>query len=100
MEENKNLNEEMEEVDVIALTTEEGIDEEYEILDTIEVEGKEYYVTLPVEENPEEIELVIFGSDAGAEEGEEDFFIPEDEICEKVYEKFMAAHGDEFDFVD
>ena len=54
--ENENLVPE-EEVSILTLTDENGADVEFEYLDCIEYEGKEYLILLPVAE--EEAEIVI-----------------------------------------
>ena len=72
-EENKNLEEDFEfdELDnKIILNDEEGNEIEFEFLDVVEVDGKEYVVLLPVEE------------------------------AEKVFQAFKEKAKDEFDFAD
>ena len=53
MENNELLQEE--EVELLTLTDENGEDVEFEYLDSIDYEGKEYIVLLPADENDNEV---------------------------------------------
>ena len=57
MSDEKILNEE-EETSIIMLTDENGNDVEFEYLDCIEYEGKEYLVLIPNEEDAEEVVIL------------------------------------------
>ena len=54
--ENENILEE--EVSILTLTDENGADVEFEYLDCIDYEGKEYLVLIPVEEEANEIVIL------------------------------------------
>ena len=100
-EENKNLEEDFEfdELDnKIILNDEEGNEIEFEFLDVVEVDGKEYVVLLPVEE-AEKGEVVIFRIE-GSEEDESYVSLDDEAEAEKVFQAFKEKTKDEFDFAD
>ncbi|MEW6182529.1 MAG: DUF1292 domain-containing protein [Bacillota bacterium] len=72
-----------EEIEVITLVDEDGEEHDFEVLDILEVDGTEYAILLPVEEEEEAVEAIIlkFSQD---EEGNEILVDPEDEEWEKV----------------
>ena len=82
----------------VTLTDENGNDTEFEFLDIVQCDGKEYVVLLPVE-NIDDGEVVIFRIEG---EGEDEHYIgveTEDEAA-KVFEVFKEKTKDEFNFVD
>lgn len=97
---NGNMNgEEFDELDnIVVLTDEEGNDVEFEFLDVVQVDEKEYVILLPVEEM-EKGEVVIFRIEG---EGEEESYIGlEDEAeAEKVFLAFKEKAKDDFNFAD
>lgn len=102
-EENKNLEnaneEEFDELDnIVVLTDEDGNDVEFEFLDVVQVDSKEYVILLPVEEM-EKGEVVIFRIEG---DGEEESYIGlEDEAeAEKVFAAFKEKAKDDFNFAD
>ena len=100
-EENENLNglEEFDELDnKIILNDEEGNEIEFEFLDVVEVDDKEYVVLLPVEE-AEKGEVVIFRIE-GTEEEESYVSLDDEAEAEKVFQVFKEKTKDEFDFAD
>lgn len=100
-EENKNVNEieEFDELDnKIILNDEEGNEIEFEFLDVVEVDDKEYVVLLPVEE-AEKGEVVIFRIE-GTEEEESYMSLDNEAEAEKVFQVFKEKTKDEFDFAD
>lgn len=91
--------EEFDELDnIVVLNDEEGNEVEFEFLDVVELDGKEYVILLPVEEI-ENGEVVIFRVEG---EGEDETYIGlEDEAeAEKVFLAFKEKAKDDFDFVD
>ena len=82
----------------IVLDDEEGNEVEFEFLDVVEVDDKEYVVLLPVEE-AEKGEVVIFRIEG---EGDDESYVSlDDEIeAEKVFEVFKEKTKDDFDFAD
>lgn len=88
--------------DVVVLVDENGEEVEFEHLDTIELNGNEYVILLPVEEVEEEKdidEVVILKIEHGEEE---DSFVSvdDDDELEAVFEEFKIRMEDEFDFDD
>ena len=77
---------------------EEGNEVEFEYLDVVEVDGKEYIILLPVEEQ-ESGEVVIFRVEG---EGENETYIglEDEEEAEKVFNLFKEKAKDDFDFAD
>lgn len=105
MSEEFNNNEESEEIDnIIVLNDENGEEVPFEFLDLIELDGEEYVVLLPVEEDEEEEEadeVVILKLEDTESEDEESYVSVEDEeILNKVFEIFKEKFKDEFNFVD
>ena len=105
MSEDVNNNPEQEELNnIIVLNDENGEEVEFEFLDLIELDGEEYVVLLPVEEeeNPEEAgEVVILKLEDTESEDEESYVSVEDEeVLNKVFEMFKEKFKDEFNFVD
>ncbi len=95
-----NMNEEeFDELDnIVVLTDEDGNDVEFEFLDIVQVDDKEYVILLPVEEM-EKGEVVIFRIEG---EGEEESYIGLDDEAEaeKVFQAFKEKAKDDFNFAD
>lgn len=88
--------------DFVVLIDEDGEEVEFEHLDTIELDGNEYVVLLPLEEDEEAEEetdeVVILKVEHGAE-GEDSFATIEDEDeLTRVFEEFKTRMEDEYDF--
>ena len=103
MDENKNLElnevEEFDDLDnIIVLNDEDGNEVEFEYLDAVEMDGKEYIILLPVEEQ-ENGEVVIFRVE-GEEENETYVGLDDEEEAEKVFNLFKEKAKDDFDFAD
>ena len=99
--ENENEGEELD--NILVLNDEEGNEVEFEFLDLIEYEGEEYVLLLPVdeEETEEPGEVVILKLEDTESEEEESYVSVEDEnVLNKVFEKFKEKFEDEFNFVD
>ncbi len=104
MNENENVNnpeelEDFEELDnIIVLNDEEGNEVEFEFLDVLTVDEKEYIVLLPVEE-AEKGEVVIFRVE-GEEDDESYVGVEDEQEAEKVFKEFKERTKDTFDFVE
>ena len=83
---------------VVVLTDEDGVDTEFEWLDTVEMDDNQYVVLLPMDEDEAE-EVVILRLE---KDGEEENFVSVDseEEINKVFELFKERNADDFDFVD
>ena len=102
-EEFKNNEELEEEVDnIIVLNDENGEEVSFEFLDLIELDGEEYVVLLPVEEDEEEAdEVVILKLEDSESEDEESYVsVDDEEVLNKVFQIFKDKFKDEFNFVD
>ena len=87
---------------IIVLNDENGEEVEFEFLDLIEMDGEEYIVLLPLEENEEEAgEVVILKvEDTESEEEESYVSVEDEETLNKVFELFREKFKDEFNFLD
>ena len=87
---------------IIALTDEEGNEVKFEFLDLVELDGEEYVVLLPTEDEEENDEVVILKvEDTEGEEHMESYVsVDDEETLNKVFEMFKEKFKDEFNFVD
>lgn len=102
-EEGKNVPEMEEELDnVIVLNDEDGNEVQFEFLDLVELDQEEYVVLLPTEEeDSEEGEVVILKVEDTDSEDEESYVsVDDEEILNKVFEKFKEKFKDEFNFTE
>ena len=97
MENNEILLEE-EETSVLTLTDENGEDMDFEYLDCIEYEGKEYLVLMPAEEDSNEI--VILEIEPVDEENENYLAVESEETLNAVYAIFKDRYKDVLTFED
>ena len=99
-EENDVLDEELD--NIIILNDENGEEVPFEFLDLIELDGEQYVILLPVEEEPEENgEVVILKvEDTDSEEEESYVSVDDEEVLNKVFEMFKEKFKDEFNFLD
>ena len=97
MADDKILTEE-EESSIIMLTDENGNDVEFEYLDCIEYEGKEYLVLIPNEEDAEEI--VILEIQPVDEETENYVSVENENTLNAVYEIFKERFKDVLTFAE
>jgi len=89
--------------DIIILIDEDGEEEEFEYIDSIEMNGKEYVILSPVSEDEDELydiddEVVILKVEMN-EDGEESYVTIEDENeLDAVFEEFKMRMEDGFAF--
>ena len=95
MENNEILLEE-EESSILTLTDENGAETNFEYLDCIEYEGKEYLVLLPEESD----EIVILEVEPVDEENENYIAVESEDTLDAVYEIFKARYQDVLTFED
>ncbi len=86
--------------DLITLVDENGDEHNFEILDTMEYEGKEYYALYPVFENPEDMvadsgEYYIMET-SDSEEGWELSEVEDDELLDKLADIFEKRFEEKF----
>ena len=91
------LNEE-EQTSILTLTDENGVDTDFEYLDSVEYEGKEYLVLMPAEEISTEI--VILEVEPVDEENENYLSVSDEKILNTVYGIFKERYKDVLTFED
>ena len=87
-----------EEESILTLTDENGEDMEFEYLDCIEYQGKEYLVLMPVDE--ESNEIVILEIQPVDEENENYLAVEDEATLEAVYGIFKERYKDVLQFAD
>ena len=88
----------MDEMEILVLTDDMGGEAEFEVLDLIEYEDKQYVVLLPTDENDTGIVILEM---IEIDEENADYLDVEDEgILHAVFDIFKEAHKDEFDFAE
>ena len=97
MADEKILQEE-EESSMITLTDEKGQDTEFEYLDCIEYDGKEYLVLIPAQEDADEI--VILEIEPVDEENENYISVENEDTLNAVYEIFKDRFKDVLTFAE
>ena len=86
---------------IIILNDEEGNEVKFEFLDLIELDGEEFVVLLPTEEEEDSEEVVILKvEDSEDDEMESYVSVDDEETLNKVFEMFKEKFKDEFNFVD
>ena len=95
MENNEILLEE-EESSILTLTDEHGVETQFEYLDCVEYEGKEYLVLLPADED----QIVILEIEPVDEENENYLAVDDTEILDAVYNIFKDRYKDVLQFED
>ena len=98
MENNEILLEDEEQDNILTLTDENGEDVDFEYLDTIKYEGKEYIVLMPLDE--ESNEIVILEVQPVDEELENYVAVSDEAILDAVYAIFKDHFKDILDFAD
>ena len=87
-----------EEVSILTLTDENGNDTEFEYLDCIEYQGKEYLVLLPCDSI--ETEIVILEIEPVDEENENYLSVSDEKLLNEVYAIFKERYKDVLTFED
>ncbi len=85
-----------EEESILTLTDENGVETNFEYMDCIEYEGKEYLVLMPEESN----EIVILEVQPIDEENENYIAVESEGILEAVYGIFKERYKDILQFED
>ena len=81
--------------DIIILVDENGDEQEYEVLDTVEYEGERYVVL--IREDDDEVSILKIESDDG---DDLELVSCEDEVIEEVYHIFKENNTENCDFED
>ena len=87
-----------EEAAILTLTDENGNDQDFEYLDVIEYNGKEYLILMPAEE--EETHIVILEIEPVDEENENYLSIEDEDLLNTVYGLFKEKYKDILTFED
>ena len=98
MENNEILLEDEELDNILTLTDENGEEADFEYLDTIEYQGKEYIVLIPVEDDANEI--IILEVQPVDEELENYVAVTDEAILDAVYAIFKERFKDVLEFGD
>ena len=94
----ENMQEELD--NIIVLNDEEGKEVEFEFLDLVELDGEEYVVLLPLDEEEEGEVVILKVEDTEAEDEESYVSVDDEEVLQKVFDIFKEKFKDEFNFVD
>lgn len=94
---NEDFMEEEYEAEIITLEDDLGNEKDFEFLDTVEYDGDEYIILLPVEEE-EQNEVMILRIDSIDDENENYVGIDDEEILQKVFDIFKERYKDDYDF--
>ncbi|MBP3881652.1 MAG: DUF1292 domain-containing protein [Lachnospiraceae bacterium] len=81
--------------DIIILVDENGEEQEYELLDTIEYEGNRYVVL--IQDDDDEVSILQIESE---EDEELSLITCEDAVIEEVYHIFKEKNTENYDFDD
>lgn len=87
-----------EEISTLTLTDENGEDTEFEYLDCIEYDGKEYLILLPLDD--EENGIVILEVEPVDEETENYLSVTDTDVLNAVYSIFKERYKDVLEFED
>ena len=93
---NEEILQEQEETSILTLTDENGEDADFEYLDCIDYEGKEYLVLMPVDEIATEI--IILEVEPVDEENENYLSVSDENILNAVYGIFKERYKDVLTF--
>jgi uncharacterized protein YrzB (UPF0473 family) len=85
-----------EEIELLSLTDEEGNETQFEYLDCIEYEGKEYLILLPA--GDDSAEIVILEVEPVDEETENYLSVGDQDVLDAVFGIFKERYKDVFTF--
>lgn len=98
-EEEIKMSERIEDMDnIVKLEDEDGKEMEFEFLDLVEYENREFVVLLPMEEDAEEVVILEVIPCEDDEEMEEYVSIESEELLNAVFEVFKEKNKEEFSF--
>ena len=93
---NEILNNEEDEVSILTLTDENGVETDFEYLDCIPYQDKEYLVLLPADEA--ETNVVILEVEPVDEENENYLSVQDEDLLNAVYDIFKEKYKDVLTF--
>ena len=100
MDDNKKIPMEDEEVTILTLHDDEGNEEQFELLDLVDYQDKQYIVLFPVEDDDMEIVILQVEEIEGNDEEEAYVAVEDEAILDSVYGIFKERFKDEFEFED
>ena len=100
MDDNKNIPMEDEEVTILTLHDDECNEEQFELLDLVDYQDKQYIVLFPVEDDDMEIVILQVEEIEGNDEEEAYVAVEDEAILDSVYGIFKERFKDEFEFED
>ena len=89
---------EQEESEILTLTDENGQDVDFEYLDCMEYQGKEYLVLMPADEA--ETQIVILEVEPVDDENENYLAVEDEAVLDAVYDIFKEKYKDVLTFED
>lgn len=95
---NNQPEEEQEETEILTLTDENGNDVDFEYLDCMEYQGKEYLVLMPADEA--ETQIVILEVEPVDDENENYLAVEDEAVLDAVYDMFKEKYKDVLTFED
>ena len=87
-----------EETSILTLTDENGVETDFEYLDCIDYEGKEYLVLMPADEAATDI--IILEVEPVDEENENYLAVEDEAVLDAVYGMFKETYKDVLTFED
>ena len=99
-EENKDLIAEEEMETGIILTDDDGNEVEFDLLDSVEYEGKTYLVMLPADDNDDGNGIIMLLEEGETEDDDTLLTVTDEKVLDEVYAIFREANKDFFDFED
>ena len=85
----------MEKNEIIALTDEDGVEENFQLVDSVNYKDEEYVILLPVDEKEAEEGFVILKvEDNGTEDSDDYVDVEDDAVLDAVFEAFKAQNED------
>lgn len=85
------------EAEIITLEDDLGNEKDFEFLDTVEYDGDEYIILLPVEDD-EQNEVMILRVDSLNDQDEIYSGIDDEDVLQAVFDIFKERYQDDFDF--
>ena len=95
---NNEPEQEQEETEILTLTDENGNDVDFEYLDCLEYQDKEYLVLMPADEA--ETQIVILEVEPVDDENENYLAVEDEAVLDAVYGMFKAKYKDVLTFED
>ena len=95
---NEEILQEEEQSNILTLTDENGVDTDFEYLDSVDYEGKEHLVLMPAQEDANEI--IILEVEPVDEENENYLSVSDEAVLNAVYDIFKDRYKDVLTFED